>query len=480
MTSVEKILKKNGPVISSELARKLAEKEGIKVNTASQQIARSKAVLRIGSFFRSNQSLVYLKEHVENGDVFPKLLEAMFSHGLKYWYAINALKVHDGMISQIFFESYTNYPIKPLKSHFPFSKVMQMFVTENILVYNDDEFILSPKFHNLPIGGLFSKSITNIKLYILENFHTLLKNTGIISYNTGDILAEYGKYRWGFKGVCPVVGLKNDGKFGFVLADILIGKPIYKEDVLFFVAKIKQVLSFKRAPRLMPFLIVDDLDKEALNYLKENGIVVGFIKDLFGSKYAENLKELIAIFNNAGASLKDNPNKYLELIEELRKYNHGLLNNIRGTLFEYVVAHIHLGYGCRNLELGWEIIDSNGRHEMDVMAIYNDYVVISECKGTKAPTDVEKVDRWISKKIPAFRSWFAKQEVYKRKTLKFEYWSTGGFTIDAKTRLDEFVGSYRKNDVSYYDQVEIRKAAKKMNNKKLKEAVDNFFLKTSV
>ena len=37
------------------------------------------------------------------------------------------------------------------------------------------------------------------------------------------------------------------------------------------------------------FLIVDDIEPKALELLK-NGIVIGFIKELFGEKYAETLK----------------------------------------------------------------------------------------------------------------------------------------------------------------------------------------------
>ncbi len=328
-------------MISSELANKLSEYDKISVNTASQQVSRFKGARKISGFFKSNQSFIYLDKHAEDGLVRKTLSEAMFSNGIKYWYTLNALSLHGGMLSQKSLECYTNYPILPLKSHIPFHKVMQKFVQADILVYSKDEYLFSPKFHNVPSSGFYSKTIENIKAHVLGDFNTLLRNTGIISYDTGEIMAEYGKYRWSFKGVSPIIGLRHsNGNFGYVLADILIGKPIFQDDVLFFISKVKQIQSFKNAPKLLPFIIVDDIHPDALNALKKEGIVIGFIKELFGPKYAEILKELIAIFNNAGASLKANPEKYLELIDELRKYNSGLLNNIRGTLFEYLVGHI--------------------------------------------------------------------------------------------------------------------------------------------
>lgn len=404
----------------------------------------------------------------------------MFTNGIKYWYTLNALRLHEGMISQTSLECYTNYPILPLKSHIPFKKVMRKFVDEEILVFNNEEYLFSPKFHNVPSGGFYSKTIDTIKNQVLVDFNNLLRKTGIISYDSGEMMAEYGKYRWAFKGVSPIIGLRHaNGNFGYVLADILIGKPFYHSDVLFFISKIKQIQSFKNAPKLIPFLIVDNLHVDALEALKKEGIAIGFINELFGSRYAETLKDLISIFNNVGASLKSSPEKYLELIDELKKYNRGLLNNIRGALFEYLVGHIHVTQGS-SIEMGWEIIESNARHEIDILAVYGNRVVIAECKSRKSHTEHETVSNWITKKIPAFRKWFEKQETYRQKSLEFEYWSTSGYEVAAKEELDKFVESYKKHKVSYFGPLEIRTFAKQMKNKKLKESLDNFFLQPKV
>ena len=139
----------------------------------------------------------------------------------------------------------------------------------------------------------------------------------MISFKTGELFAEYGKFRWGFKGVSTVSGLMNENTPGFLLADILIGSSIYEDDVRFFIEKIKHIQSFKNSPRLLPFLIIDSIDKNGLILLKKHGVIVALIGELFGQKYAETLKELIAILNNAGASLKETPEKYLDLISTI-------------------------------------------------------------------------------------------------------------------------------------------------------------------
>lgn len=466
--------------MSSELARHLEKAEAIPYNTASQRIVRNKDIKKIRGFFVSNQSLCFLEGQHKDGLLYDLLSEAMYQNGRKYWYCLNALKMHGGIISQKYLECYTNYPVIALKGHLPFSKVMQKFVSEGILLFQGGDYLFSPKTNPLSTVPLFQRTIESIKDNILVNFHSMVKNTGMISFNTGEMFGEYGKFRWAFKGVSTITGLiSNGGKPGFLLADILFGVNIRKEDVQFFIEKIKSIQSFNNAPKIIPFLIVDDLDKEALIELKKHGIVVGFIKELFGEKYAEALKEMVAILSNAGASLKSNPNKYLDLIAELKKFNETLVYNIRGTFFEYFVGHIH-AKDCQSIDIGREIYENNSRHEMDVFAIYSDRVVIAECKVTKSPIDEGVVDDWVMEKIPAFKKWIDKQETLRNKSLEFEYWSTGSYTDEAMEILKPFAESCNKFKVSYLGGEEIRAKTISMKNKKMKEALDNFFLKLNI
>ncbi|HTO35379.1 MAG TPA: hypothetical protein VLZ72_04015 [Flavobacterium sp.] len=479
MTSIENILFQHGPMMSSELANRLHSKESIPLNTASQKVSRNGKIKKIKGFYTSNQSFCFLEQHEQSGMYYERFVKSLYENGKKYWYCINALKLHGGMLRKDFLECYTNYPIQALKGHLPFNKVLQKFVEQGILVYNSPYYAIAPKFSMQRNSSVANRTIEMIKTDTLSSFHSLVKNIGLISFNTGEYFAEYGKFRWSFKGVSAVTGLFQNGSPGFLLADILLGTSIYKDDVNFFIEKIKSIQSFSNAPRLIPFLIVDDLDKEALGLLKQKGVVVGFIKELFGQKYAETLKELVSILTNAGASLKKNPEKYLDLIKQLKKYNEGLVNNIRGTLFEYMVGHIH-SIDCQSIDLGREIIENNARHEMDILAIYSDRVVIAECKAKRSQIDFDVIDNWISIKIPAFKNWFDKQETYKKKRLEFEFWSTSGFTTTALNKLEIFSNSAQKYKVIYKQAEDMRQIAKDMDNKKLKEELDNFFLKTDV
>lgn len=302
MTKIENILRKKGPLMSAKLAEHLSITENIPINTASQRISRDSSVKKIKGFFVSNQALCFIEDQYKDGELYDILSKSLFEYGRKYWYCLNAIKMHGGIIESKFLECYTNYPIQPLKKHIPYRIIMQKFVSEGILLFSKKEYLFAPKFSPLETNGLAHRTIGIIKEDILLHFHIMFRNLGMISYKTGETFAEYGKFRWAFKGVSYLRGLVINKNPGFVLADILFGKQIHKEDILFFIEKLNHIQSYKNASRIIPFLIVDDLHPEALEELKKNGIAIGLVSELFGDKYASALKELVSILNNAGVS----------------------------------------------------------------------------------------------------------------------------------------------------------------------------------
>lgn len=156
-----------------------------------------------------------------------------------------------------------------------------------------------------------------------------------------------------------------------------------------------------------------------------------------------------------------------------------MIYNIRGTLFEYFVGHIH-SVNSQSIDLGREIFENNGKHEIDVFSIYNDKVVFVECKATNEKIGIIKINKWIKDKIPAFRKWLLKQETLKNHRIEFEYWATGGFTEDSDKKLKAFSAATKKFKVTHFSPTEIRDKAISMKNKKLKEALDNYFLKPTI
>src|SRR5262245_4659400 len=98
MTDIRKILEKNGPLISSEVAKLIAKGSSLPTNTASQRIRRAQGINQIKGFFKSNQSLCYLDDHKKDDLLLERLSDTMYEHGRKYWFTLNALEMHDGIL----------------------------------------------------------------------------------------------------------------------------------------------------------------------------------------------------------------------------------------------------------------------------------------------------------------------------------------------------------------------------------------------
>src|SRR5690606_9092790 len=104
----------------------------------------------------------------KEGQLYEIFNKSLYENGRKYWYCINAIKNCGGIISKRFLECYTNYPILPLKRHIPFKKVIEKFVKEGILVFNNsDEYFFSPKFCPIETSSLTYRTIDTIKDDIL-------------------------------------------------------------------------------------------------------------------------------------------------------------------------------------------------------------------------------------------------------------------------------------------------------------------------
>ena len=155
---------------------------------------------------------------------------------------------------------------------------------------------------------------------------------------------------------------------GFIVADILIGNVVNENEIEFFINKIKALKFQQNLAKFIPFLIVESIDTKALNSLKAQGVVIGFVNELFGEKYKDLLNSLIGLVTNAGAILKKNPEAYLDLIRKLNKLVDGKTNNLRGDLFELAVGY-YQGRVCNTIDIG-KLINYQGlQREIDVFRI---------------------------------------------------------------------------------------------------------------
>lgn len=472
------LLKEKGPLLSSELIDYLVKTKKIKPETARKRLSRLKPpITKIKGLFADNQALYHLQEQYKQDIFYEGLINAFETQGKRYYAVINAIEYHYGYIKKTELQSFTFSPIHNLKGHKKLDTIISNLKKYDILFDFNEYYVLNPVIKSFDNFNHY-KAIETARNFILIQFSDWIRNIGFTSYNTAKYHSQFGKFSWTFVSPSYVTTLVkfNNGKIipAYIVADILIGNKINIKDVEFFTKKIAILKKLKGLPNFLPFLIVDDLPLKTLKYLKEKGIVIGFIDQLFGSHHKELLKTLINTITNAGAILKKNPEQYLDLMSNLTKLVEGKTNNLKGDLFELAIGYYHSQFS-NYLEIG-KLINYQGKvRELDMISVRQDKVYVAECKGYKSRIEKKELENWVSQKVTIIRKWLINESSYKNKEIYFEFWSSGGFTDEAK----EYIKNYKpkKYSIEFIDENDLLKKADEIPSKKFKEILKNYYLK---
>ena len=475
---IENLLKKQGPKLSNDLINFLTSNYAISENTARKRLSRLKPpVTKVRGLFSRNQAFYHLQHQYKKPEFYDALITAFKSSGGQYYTIIQAIEFHYGYIKKEQIAAYSSSPVDNLKGHKKIDNIVNKLIELEVLYKEGDYYKLN---QIVSINENFNqfKAVETAKNFVLIQFHDWTRNIGLTSYNTGTFYSQFGKFSWGFVSPSYVTTLTrfNNSNItpGFVIADILIGNKIELSAIQFFIQKIDTVKTLKGLSNFLPFLIVDEIELETLKYLKGKGVILGFVDQLFGTEYKELLKSLINTVTNAGAILKRNPDAYLNLIEKLDKLVGGKTNNLRGDLFELAVGYYHSNF-CQSLDIG-KLINYKGQiKEIDVFAIYADKLVIAECKGYKNKIDKPQLEDWTNNKIPIIRKWLLEQSFYLNKKLVFEFWSSGGFTDDAKKFIKNI--NTKKYELLFIDEKGLIERSKNIPSKKFKDILRKYYIK---
>lgn len=483
MTYIEKYIKSKGGILSGDLARYIEKKQGITNEAARKRVQRlNSPIHKIAGLFSDKKVFVYHSDNFQNFDYFTDLVESFKTDGKRCYSIINAIKYHHGLVPIDELANYSISPVNSITGHMKFSSVIELLKKHNLIrETNTGEFGL-----NISVSEKLSPNVRHIKgvqiskRLVIQQFEIWSKNIGLVSFKKGKNNNIVGGFQFAFTAptyIDGLVGYHNKiKKPGFLVTDILIGNITDENSVSFFLRKIAAIKASNPSLKLFPVLIVDGISSEGLNQLKSKGVLVASIKELFGRDYSELLKSLINTVTNAGAILKTEPEKYLQLMEKLTKLIDGKTNNLRGDLFELAVGFYFSKYS-QSLDIGKRVpvTDSNRTREIDVLAKNENEICIVECKGYNYPVDIKYIEIYLSEKIKEIRGWLAITHSDKRH--RFEIWSTGGYTKEALVLLKETKDKVRKFDFDYLDQNDIQERANKLNSEKFKEILRDYYLK---
>ncbi|MFA9190477.1 hypothetical protein AAGV28_03765 [Flavobacterium sp. FZUC8N2.13] len=482
MTYLEKIIKEEGPILSSELIELLMNKEkSITKEAARKRLSRiSKDIIRVKGLFSDGQFLFHDKEIFKSEEYYSGLYRALKKAGKQYHIILQSLDFHYGQLKTEHLPTYSINPILDLKGHITFKTVLEKLNELRLINIEDGTVTISNLITDNNVNLKRSKGIELAKNFLLIQFNDWSRKIGLASYNSSKFHSQFGKYQFSFVSPSYIGSLpkfnNNNIIPGFIVADILIGNTVNENQIDFFINKIK-ALKFQRNPtNFIPFLIVESIDTKSLNKLKAEGVVIGFVNELFGDIYKDLLNSLINLVTNAGAILKKNPEAYLDLIQKLNKLVDGKTNNLRGDLFELAVGY-YQGRVCKTIDIG-KIINHNGfQREIDVFGLTENKVFVSECKGYNHKVSKEEIEIWLGEKIPVIRKWLLDNPIFTERELIFEFWSTGGFTDEASIFLEKRKRETNKYTIDYFNLDDMLTKSKSINSKKFTDILREYYIK---
>jgi hypothetical protein len=485
VTIIKSIIKSKGPILTTRLIQELKAAGSTHSDEAiRQQLSRFKddEIYKLKGYFAHRQTLFYYKDEFYSEIFTDGLRAALKSDAKQYHYLIIALEFHRGVLPKEQFFAYGVNPVSNVRGHVTIHSAIEKLQSLRLVHFDDTEITLNPERTSVVANKRQSMAIQLVKDVLLLQFNDWARKLSLTAYGSSTFYSSFGNFCFAFVAPSYISTIttwsKEVIKPGFVVADILIGNTVTADNVEFFIKKVEILKAQKNMPKFLPFLIVDNLEPQALNALRSHGIIIGKVNQLFGEEYTTLISALINIVVNAGAILKKNPEQFISLLVKLKALVSGKTNNLRGDLFEMAVGYYHSKMGCGTLDIGKLITHEYLQREMDVYAVYGNKVVVAECKGYNYPMTKVDLETWLTEKVPVIRKWILDQPSLSDKDIYFQYWCTGGFSEEAKPFITKMEAT-KKYSLEFFDAQKIVEISALAKSKKFNDIMNEYFIKQS-
>jgi hypothetical protein len=423
-TILEDLLRSSGPCLTTQLTQRLID-QGMSPEAARQRVSRARGPIRKtpGLIFPHKARFIYHEKDFNSEVYWEALIEAVIKYSPSYGPALAALIQRDGIVPKPHFDIICGAP-KRQKGQISAETILDRFekvgITRQIDVPGAGPCIVTGDkgqyANTIPDPALLKARLIaeNILLQAVQDW---AKKLGFASYDkialrdTGNEQPRVGTFHWDLTGpsyLAPLVARGQDGKPkpGFLVCDVLLGSSMDNQGIAPFLRKYQTLRSLKNIGSILPMFIAENYTENAFRAARNAGIVAATPTTLFGRDVAEALGCLIETLSRA-AELSTRP----EIFDEMfRKLSHieGAAINLRGALFELIVAHL-----VRSVEGGQVRINhifqdtrTSDKAEVDVLLEHeNQRVTFIECKGHQPTTQIEEdqAKKWIENRIPLIR-----------------------------------------------------------------------------
>ncbi|QUG87683.1 hypothetical protein GR140_02565 [Pseudomonas putida] len=448
------LLKKNGPMLSSDLSKLLETSCGLTPEAARKRVERGcVGMTRLNHIvFPHRARFSYLCEDYGSPFFFDSLMGALKKTRSTYFSALQALALRGNVMPRAHFLIACGAPVSQ-KKHIAAESLLERLVKATLVkevnLPGGECCVVRCDHHQmLEVTSLWAK----MKGRLIAEKVTLLavkdwsRNLGMVSYDSvatreddgSKGLPKVGTFNWDLAGPSYLFPMREYTsttiKPGFLVCDLALNGRVTADQLAGFVNKCVTLRNLKKVGKCLQVFVAESYESEAFALLKEKGIIPATTESLFGRDVALALKNLCTVLSDT-AKLTQNPEALDKIFNDLSRIE-GAASTLRGSLFEFAVAQIarstFLGYPQ---EMNRIVRDSIGAEaEIDVLAHRpNHEVIFIECKGIHPISTLsdDEVERWINKRIPVIRGVVKAHSEWTNVSQRYELWTSGKLSENA-------------------------------------------------
>ena len=500
LTSIERILRDQGPSRSSDIVHVLMKELGISPQAARQQLTRARGndICRNFGLLPKREVFFYLRSQWNQEQYWTQLQRDLRASNSIYGIAMDGLLARGGIVPIDEFHIVSGAPLR-LKNQVSSEWVAKRLVQLGAMRREEVEDVGSCYVANPQITDYFAdpnttdfRALRIIEKLGLEGLREWVAKNSIGAYTKATIRGEdyptqVGSFKWDLTAPSYLAPLKRHSISdvesrtlpGFVVADSFVTQKLDSMHIQYFIHKTRLYDKTANSGKLLPILMAREFSQPALNRGRQEGVMMATPKNLFGSRVAKSLENLLGVLTDVSTIIEDKQGLYV-MIDALSEIE-GRSGNMRGILFELIVAHI-IQHAFSAKDLGFRVAHtqkaSGQKTEIDILVrVGTNSVRLIECKGKNPGGELSKseVDSWLQK-IPIMRDYLDTRSDLRNCRRIYELWTSGRFSPNAVTKLQSEKAQRTKQPIDFKDGGEVCELASNSGLKEIVRALNEHFL----
>ena len=491
MTSIPEVLSKTGPTRARRLVDTLTTSLGISPEAARQRLSRARApVERRAGLLPRREAFLYLQRQRNTQRYWDHLLRDLRETGTVYACAIDGLHARGGVVPVDEFAAVSGAPIE-LDKQVPASTVIRELISLGVMTEGELGglgrcYVAEASAVMAPLDAVRIAARRMTESVILDGLREWAWKHGISSSNTITIRGErgpckVGQFNWDLTGPCYLLPLRRKSReHGFVVADVFAENRLDAPHIQYFIRKVQIYERSSNSGGLFPIIMAESFTGEAMTAGHRAGLMLATHESLFGHHTALAITNLMDTLVRVATNAAVDDQRLYELLNQLSEIE-GRAGNMRGVVFELIVAHVaaHRYGGRTDLRVIHTHRRSGAKAEIDVLCAKNgNEAYLIECKS-KIPggtVSLEEVERWLSK-LPIMADYVASRPDLREYKQTYAFWTTGVFEPDAIAKLTYEQEQRTKRPIEWKDGEAVLAVASQLKLKSISDALRVHFLK---